>query len=79
MHWCGTSDGDRFGHKREPARIPKSGKFEEPGDGGYCGVWLGSRKWIVGHFRGVVFGVAADFGPAAIQEDGAGGFGGLRW
>ncbi len=35
---------------------------------GYVGVWVGSRKWIVGHSDGSFFEVAADPGMAVLKE-----------
>jgi hypothetical protein len=37
-------------------------------NGGIFGVWVGSRKSIVGHFRGVVFGITVGFRTVAPKE-----------
>ena len=63
-----------LGYKHKPAKIPKSGKLDEPeiGKGGSMKVWTGLRKWIMEHSRGDVSEVAADFGAAALRESRAG-------
>ena len=62
-------------YERGTAKISKSGKIEEPQkvNGVLCGIRVELRKWIVGHFRGVVSkGCCRFWGGSAPEGQGRG-------